>query len=62
MSLLSDNRFSRYLATSKLKYQKIIEGLLETDLKFTFKQTSYLIITSLQIHLEVCRLIFFRDA
>lgn len=61
MSLLSDNRFSRYLAALKLKYQKIIEGLLETDLKSTFKQTSHLIITSLQIHLEVCRLIFFRD-
>ncbi|HCQ88756.1 MAG TPA: hypothetical protein DIU45_02040 [Clostridium sp.] len=61
MSLLPDNRFSRYLAASKLKFQKIIEGLLETDLKFTFKQTSYLIITLLQICPEGFRMIIFRN-
>lgn len=41
MSLLPNNRFSQYLIVLKLRYPKIIEDLLETDLKFTFKQTSY---------------------
>ena len=60
MSLLPDNRFSRYLAALKLKYQKIIEGLLEAYLKFTFKQTSYLIINSSQICSEDCIMIIFK--
>ncbi len=37
MTLLCDNRFLQYLIILKLKYPKIIEGLLESDLKFTFK-------------------------